>query len=87
MENENGKTVEQTESKMSWGTDSEKTYINHIGTYAVNSSKRLPRTVALANYLVACRRRTNWGNLDKNVIMEHAQRTLNKLMGVKDERK
>lgn len=60
-------------SNTSWGTEAEKAYLNRIGRYAERAGLNVPvRKELLKGYLRACANRTNWGRIDRNSVMGHA---------------
>ena len=57
----------------------EKEFIDSIGEHSVSSVlNTLSKAQLLAKYITACRKRVNWGNLDKFEVIEYAQNVLSK---------
>lgn len=57
----------------------EKEFIDGIGEHSVsNVLNTLSKSQLLAKYIAACRKRVNWGNLDKFEVIEYAQKVLSK---------
>lgn len=55
----------------------EKEFIDSIGEHSVSSVlNTLSKAQLLAKYIAACRKRVNWGNLDKFEVIEYAQKVL-----------
>jgi hypothetical protein len=54
-------------------TAEEKKYLNGLGTHAPGNVTSPGRKILLWNYIITSGNRTNWGSIDKNKAIEHAQ--------------
>ena len=55
-----------------FGLSEEKKFLNGLGTHAPDNVTSPGRKVLLWNYIISSSKRVNWGNIDKNKAIEHA---------------
>ena len=53
-------------------TAEEKKFLNLLGTYAPDNVTSPGRKILLWNYIITAGKRVNWGSIDKNKALEHA---------------
>lgn len=62
-----------------WGTTSEILFLNGLGTYKFECKTvagRMTVEELLENYLIAAKRRKEWGGIDKAEVVAHARELL-----------
>lgn len=62
-----------------YGTNREKEFINKIGSFGIadkNGANKMGRKELLQNYLLAAQKRVNWGNIDKDKVLDHVVKIL-----------
>ena len=60
-----------------WGTESEISYINNMGSFCPNETVRsTPYRTMLVRYLDAAKRRGEWESVDKNKVIKHVKSLL-----------
>ena len=55
-----------------FGTEQEKQFLNGLGMHAPDNVTSPGRKVLLWNYIITSGNRTEWGSIDKNKALEHA---------------
>ncbi len=65
-------------SEWVWTTNSEKQFLNRLGTHSKPDShyRALSREKLLTRYLAAAKKRTHWGIMDKAQVLAHARHCL-----------
>ena len=69
-----------------WSTGNELEFLRNLGTHRSGSHRTAGQgTVAglkdlLRGYLAGCRRRVNWGSIDKKIVMAEAEAMLESLV-------
>ena len=60
-----------------WSTSAEIDFLNNMGTGKFRASQiTVSKEVLLKGYLKGCKLRKVWGNIDKKVVVNHAQTIL-----------
>ncbi len=62
-----------------YSTNREKEFIDKIGSFGTdekNGLNKMGRKELLRNYLLAADMRVNWGNIDKDKVMDHVVQKL-----------
>ena len=65
-----------TDEHTSWGTQSELRYLNGIGDSHKEVSRRSSKVVLLAGYIAGAEMRNDWGIINKDAVMEMANKLL-----------
>lgn len=61
--------------KFGWDTEDEKEFIDEMGHREGND---MPRIVLLARYLECCSKRSDWGKMDKDEVLNYIKESIEK---------
>ena len=60
---------------LKWSTDDELRFIDGAGTFGCFGATRVE---LLSNYIAVAEERFNWDNIDKNIVIQYAKKSLSK---------
>jgi hypothetical protein len=63
-------------SGVGWNTISELIWLDNIGSYIEKGRFKFTKREILEGYLKSCKKRVNWGSIDKNKCITHANKLL-----------